>query len=146
MQKRLVLFYCLVALCFLSVILFTGNPLNKTNQTFTANISIADLTINDKFTENNQYYIDLTFENEFYVSRYNIENNKRVYRLSNKEIYEKIDLDSNDNYGGMTLKVMIHPNDINKEELQNIQQEPQLIFSKKKYSKYVEVIDILSKG
>lgn len=106
-------------------------------------IAFADISITDKFTKDNEYFIELNIESEHYIKKYKIQDNTlRTYKLSNEELYNQIQFDRNIDYAGITFKSVIDTRDITLDEAEKLKEDPLLIISRQEYSKYIEVINI----
>ncbi|GEN44850.1 hypothetical protein [Alkalibacillus haloalkaliphilus] len=114
------------------------------NQLFTI-ISFAEVTILDKFMEDENYYLEFTIDNEHYIDKYKINDCHRIYQLADKELYEQVDLSRTDDSIGLTIESEVDKNKVSNHEIRNFELDPFLVLSKQEYSKYIEIVDILQR-
>lgn len=106
-------------------------------------IAFADISITNKFTKGNEFFIELNIESEHYIKKYKIKDNTlRTYNLSSEKLYNQIHLDRNIDYAGITFKSVIDTRDMTQDEAEKFKEDPLLIISNQEYSKYIEVINI----
>ncbi|KKO54008.1 hypothetical protein [Paenibacillus sp. DMB20] len=87
-------------------------------------------------------YIKLTLDSEYYIDRYNIKDNVRVYEVPNKELFDSIDPNKSKDYIGITIQATVSMNDIIEEEFNWLRSDPFAIIAKEEYSKFIKVVSV----
>ena len=96
----------------------------------------------DKHEKDDNYYVTFSLDNQDHIDKYNIKEKEWVYKLSNKELFDKIDLEHLEKYAGFTVESIVDTRNISQEEENNFRSDPFLIMSKQEYSKYIRVVAI----
>ncbi|WP_068615804.1 hypothetical protein [Paenibacillus tuaregi] len=102
----------------------------------------ADITILEKYVEKDKNYLKLTLDSKYYIDRYNIKDNVRVFEVPSKELFDSINPNKPKNYIGITIQATVSKNDILEEEFNWLKSDPFAIIAKEEYSKYIKVVGI----
>lgn len=71
---------------------------------FVAITTFAEITVLDKFIEDEKYYLKFTVDNEYYIDKLKMVDNVRIYQFENKALYDQVDINRSDEYIGLTIK------------------------------------------
>lgn len=104
--------------------------------------TFVEITILDKFIEDEKYYLEFTIDSEHFIDKYKMNEIVRIYSLANKELYEQVDLSRSDDYIGLTIRSEVDKNIVSDEEIRSFELDPFLILSKQEFSKHIEIVDV----